>query len=177
MTVVRVLCTKPPKWRSTNDLQKIAHMFHDVIPNTCNLANISHPRVGISSIVALDHHLHTLLSTTQWCLEVLYNSGFFPFRYCPGLCNRCMSLRSFRVEVCPLPDKLQAWSSFCTAYCLYCTTTATQAIGFLAQDSIPSRHASVSTVLVFSDVSPSSLTMVSARRGSPSVSTVGRFSK
>ena len=67
---------KPVKWRSTTDMQKIARMLHDVIPNTCNLANSSHPRVGISGIVAHDHHLHTLLSTTQWCLEVLYDSGF-----------------------------------------------------------------------------------------------------
>ena len=126
----------------------------------------------ISSIVSTNHNLRTFLSTTQWCSN-FFTCCSFPFRNRPGLSNRCISasfgcrmrrigfFTHFQDQLCPLPSKLHAWSSCCSAPCLHRTTVATQAIGALHIIPFLRDCSRVSTFLVFSDVSPSSLKMIS----------------
>ena len=106
------------------NLQKIARVLHDVISQDCNLSNSWCPRVQITSNIAC---------TTRG----------FPFKYRSSLFNRCIStslgccirlgrfLTPWQDQLCPLPNKLHAWSSFCTSACPHQTTTVRQSVDFL----------------------------------------------
>ena len=104
--------------------------------------NTTWPRDGDLQHCLYQPYLRTFLSTTQWCSN-FFTCCSFPFRNRPGLSNRCISasfgcrmrrigfFTHFQDLLCPLPSKLHAWSSCCTAPCLHRTTVATQAIGAL----------------------------------------------
>ena len=140
----------PLSWRNTrfvhksDDLQKIARVFHDVTPRECNLSKqLTSSRSNHQHCCCRHYYTHTLPVSTQKCLESLYDSWLALqispqpfFNRCKSTSLRCcIHLASFlftmsQVSTVHCSNELRGLSSFCTASCNP-TTTVRRAVGFL----------------------------------------------